>query len=103
MTQKTHVDDCLRGRIIGRLECGRIQMEVSEELNIAKSVIARLWKQFPDNGNVSWRYSAGLPRVTKPMEDQYLAITAKRRRRSTASDFAVICSHGYHSLKENRV
>ena len=36
MTQRTHVDDFLRGRIIGRLECGRTQMEVSEELGIAQ-------------------------------------------------------------------
>ncbi|GFX20972.1 HTH_Tnp_Tc3_2 domain-containing protein [Trichonephila clavipes] len=34
------------GRIIGRLECGRTQLEVSEELEIAKSVISRLWQQF---------------------------------------------------------
>ncbi|GFX07698.1 HTH_Tnp_Tc3_2 domain-containing protein [Trichonephila clavipes] len=32
MTQKKHLDDFLLGRIIGRLECGRTQLEVSEEL-----------------------------------------------------------------------
>ncbi|GFV51273.1 HTH_Tnp_Tc3_2 domain-containing protein [Trichonephila clavipes] len=31
----------LRGRIIVRLECGRIQLEVSEELGIAQGVISR--------------------------------------------------------------
>ncbi|GFS81979.1 uncharacterized protein TNCV_1790541 [Trichonephila clavipes] len=41
----------LRGRIIGRLECGRTQLEVSEELGIAQSVIFRLWQRFQDNGN----------------------------------------------------
>ncbi|GFV14579.1 transposable element Tcb1 transposase [Trichonephila clavipes] len=35
MTQRKHLDDVLRGRIIGRLECGRIQQEISEELGIA--------------------------------------------------------------------
>ncbi|GFY24720.1 transposable element Tcb1 transposase [Trichonephila clavipes] len=52
----------LRGRIIGRLECGRTQLEVSEELGIAQSVISRFWQRFQDD------------------------VTAKRNRRSTASD-----------------
>ncbi|GFX34029.1 uncharacterized protein TNCV_912301 [Trichonephila clavipes] len=42
MAQRKHLDDFLHGRIIGRLECGRIQLEVSEELGIAQSVIPRL-------------------------------------------------------------
>ncbi|GFT81136.1 transposable element Tcb1 transposase [Trichonephila clavipes] len=43
MTQRKHLDDFLRGRIIGRLECGRTQLEVSEELGIAQRVISRPW------------------------------------------------------------
>ncbi|GFX77195.1 transposable element Tcb2 transposase [Trichonephila clavipes] len=42
MAQRKHLDDFLRGRIIGRLECGRTQLEVSVELGIAQSVIPRL-------------------------------------------------------------
>ncbi|GFU47983.1 transposable element Tcb1 transposase [Trichonephila clavipes] len=34
--QRKHLDDFLRGRIIGRLKCGRTQLEVSEELGIAR-------------------------------------------------------------------
>ncbi|GFV45228.1 transposable element Tcb1 transposase [Trichonephila clavipes] len=44
MAQRKHLDDFLRGRIIGRLECVRTQLEVSEELGIAQSVISRLWQ-----------------------------------------------------------
>ncbi|GFT08706.1 transposable element Tcb1 transposase [Trichonephila clavipes] len=65
MAQRKHLDDFLRGRIIGRLECGRTQLEVSEELGIAQSVISRLWQRFQDD-----------------------AVTAKRNRRSTASDLS---------------
>ncbi|GFV94391.1 uncharacterized protein TNCV_3352291 [Trichonephila clavipes] len=43
MAQRKHLDDFLRGRIIGRLECGRTQLEEHEELGIAQSVILRLW------------------------------------------------------------
>ncbi|GFX37333.1 HTH_Tnp_Tc3_2 domain-containing protein [Trichonephila clavipes] len=62
------------------------KLDVSEELGIAQSVISRLWQRFQDDGNVSRCYSTGRPRVTTPNEDRYLVVTAKRKRRSTASD-----------------
>ncbi|GFV42796.1 transposable element Tcb1 transposase [Trichonephila clavipes] len=61
MAQRKHLDNFLRGRIIGRLECGRTQLEVSAELGIAQSVISRLWQGFQ------------------------VDVTAKRNRRNTAS------------------
>ncbi|GFW77878.1 uncharacterized protein TNCV_3910881 [Trichonephila clavipes] len=72
MAQRKHVDDFLRGRIIGLVECGRTQLEISEELGIAQSVISRLWQRFQDDGNVSRCYSTGRPRVTTPNEDRYI-------------------------------
>ncbi|GFX16219.1 uncharacterized protein TNCV_4704731 [Trichonephila clavipes] len=72
MAQRKHLDDFLRGRIIGRLECGRTQVEVSEKLGIAQSVISRLWKRFQDDSYVSRCYSTGHPRVTTPNEDRYI-------------------------------
>ncbi|GFY24888.1 transposable element Tcb2 transposase [Trichonephila clavipes] len=88
MAQSKHLADFLWGRIIGRLECRRTQLEVYEELGIAQSVISRLWQRFQDDGNVSRCYSTGHLRVTTPNEDRYLAVTAKRNRRSTASDLS---------------
>ncbi|GFV39492.1 transposable element Tcb1 transposase [Trichonephila clavipes] len=73
-------------------ECGRTQLEKSEELGIAQSVISRLWQRFQDDGYVSTCYSTGRPRVTTPNEDCYLAVTAKRNRRSTASDLSRLLS-----------
>ncbi|GFW64066.1 transposable element Tcb1 transposase [Trichonephila clavipes] len=64
LAQRKHLDDFLLGRIIGRLEYGRTQLEVSEKLGIARSVISRLWQRFQDD------------------------VTAKRNRRSTASDLS---------------
>ncbi|GFV63515.1 HTH_Tnp_Tc3_2 domain-containing protein [Trichonephila clavipes] len=49
MAQRKHLDDFLRVVIIGRLECGRTQLEVSEELGIALSAISRLWQRFQDD------------------------------------------------------
>ncbi|GFW74831.1 transposable element Tcb1 transposase [Trichonephila clavipes] len=88
MTQRKHLDDFFRGIIIGRLECGRTQLEVSEKLGIAQSVISRLWQRFQEDGNVSRCHSIDRPRFTTPNEDRYLAVTAKRNRRSTASDMS---------------
>ncbi|GFU06786.1 transposable element Tcb1 transposase [Trichonephila clavipes] len=75
-------------RLIGQLECGRTQLEISEELGITQSVPSRLWQRFQDDGNVSRCYSTGCPRVTTPNEGRYLAVTAKRNRQSTASDLS---------------
>ncbi|GFV45584.1 transposable element Tcb1 transposase [Trichonephila clavipes] len=93
MAQRKHLDDFLRARTIGRLECGRTQLEVSEELGIAQSVISRLWKRFQDDGNVSRCYSTGRPELQRRMRSGiYLAVTAKRNRRSTASDLSRLLS-----------
>ncbi|GFX08674.1 HTH_Tnp_Tc3_2 domain-containing protein [Trichonephila clavipes] len=86
VAQRKHLDDFLRDRNIGRLECGRTQLKVSEELGIVQSVISRLWQRFQDDGNVSRCYSTSRPRVTTPNEDLYFAVTAKTNRRSTALD-----------------
>ncbi|GFU99940.1 uncharacterized protein TNCV_3744981 [Trichonephila clavipes] len=74
MAQRKHLDDFLHGRIIGRLEYGRAQLEVSKELGIARSVISRLLQRFQNDGNVSRCYSTGRPRVTNPNEDRYIYI-----------------------------
>ncbi|GFW74768.1 transposable element Tcb1 transposase [Trichonephila clavipes] len=84
MAQMKHLDDFLNGRIMGRLECRRTQLEISE-LGISQSVIFRLWQRFQYDSNVSRCYSKGRPQVTTPNEDRYLAVTAKRNKRSSAS------------------
>ncbi|GFW21186.1 transposable element Tcb1 transposase [Trichonephila clavipes] len=60
MAQRKHLEDFLRGRIIRQLECGRTQLEVSEELGIVQSVISRLSQRFQDDGLVCSLILAGL-------------------------------------------
>ncbi|GFW88060.1 transposable element Tcb1 transposase [Trichonephila clavipes] len=67
IAQRKHLDDFLRGKIIGRLECGRTQLEVSEELGITQSVICRFWHRFQDDGNMSRCYSTGRPELQRRM------------------------------------
>ncbi|GFS96971.1 transposable element Tcb1 transposase [Trichonephila clavipes] len=89
MAQMKHLDDFLRGRIIGRLQFGRTQLEVFEVLGIAQRVISRLWQRFQDDSNVSRCYRTGRTRVTTPNENRYLAVTARRNRKNTASDLSL--------------
>ncbi|GFT24333.1 HTH_Tnp_Tc3_2 domain-containing protein [Trichonephila clavipes] len=81
MTERLYISEKCIGYSISKLE-------VSEELGIAQSFISRLWSRFQDDGNVSRCYSTGHPRVITPNEDRYLAVTAKKNRRSTASDLS---------------
>ncbi|GFY23206.1 transposable element Tcb1 transposase [Trichonephila clavipes] len=71
MAQRKYLEDSLRGRIIGRLECGRTQLEVFEELGIAQSVISMLWQRFQNDGNVRRCYSTGCLRVTTSNENRF--------------------------------
>ncbi|GFT55410.1 uncharacterized protein TNCV_3189191 [Trichonephila clavipes] len=93
----------LRGRIIGRLECGRTQPEVSEELGIAQSAICRLWQRFKDDGNVSRCYSTCHPRVTTPNKDQYLDFQKKQTEHSIRPFSSVFLNYRYDGFKADRV
>ncbi|GFT01678.1 uncharacterized protein TNCV_4205061 [Trichonephila clavipes] len=96
----------LRGRIIRRLECGRTQLEVSEELGIAQSVISRLWQRFQDDGNVSRCYSTGRPQVTTPNEDRYIFgiyCQKKQTEHSIRPVSSALFSYRYDSFKADRV
>ncbi|GFW50217.1 transposable element Tcb1 transposase [Trichonephila clavipes] len=46
MSSRHHIDDFMRGRIIGRIEEGRNVTDVAREFDIAHSVVSRLWKSF---------------------------------------------------------
>ncbi|GFW46473.1 transposable element Tcb1 transposase [Trichonephila clavipes] len=84
MAQRKHLDHFLRGRIIGRLECGRSQLEVSEKLGIARSIFSRLWQRFQDDANVSSCYAPELQRRMRTGIWQLLP----KETRSTASDLS---------------
>ncbi|GFT48926.1 transposable element Tcb1 transposase [Trichonephila clavipes] len=45
MSSRHHIDDFMRGRIIGKIEEGRKITEVAREFEIAHSVVSRLWKK----------------------------------------------------------
>lgn len=54
----------VRGRAIGHLEAGQSQLEVLQVLNIATSVVYRLWRCSQEEGDVHRCFGRGHPRVT---------------------------------------
>ncbi|GFX79553.1 transposable element Tcb2 transposase [Trichonephila clavipes] len=87
MSSRHHIDDFMRGRIIGKIEEGRKITDVAREFDIAHSVVSRLWKSFKTTGMCSRRYGECCVRSTTPAEDRYV-LSAKRNRRTTAQQVA---------------
>ncbi|GFW61858.1 hypothetical protein TNCV_4668831 [Trichonephila clavipes] len=56
MSSRHHIDDFMRGRIIGKIEEGRKLTDVAREFDIAHSVVSRLWKSFKTTGMCSRRH-----------------------------------------------
>ncbi|GFV99845.1 transposable element Tcb1 transposase [Trichonephila clavipes] len=88
MSSGHHIDDFMRGRIIGKIEEGRKITDVAREFDIAHSVVSRLWKSFKTTGMCSRRHGGGRVRSTTPAKDRYIVLSAKRNRRTTAQQVA---------------
>ncbi|GFS88186.1 hypothetical protein TNCV_3149511 [Trichonephila clavipes] len=91
MSSRHHIDDFMRGRIIGKIEEGRKITDVAREFDIAHSVVSRLWKSFKTTGMCSRRHGGGRVRSTTPAEDRYIVLyqkKKKRNRRTTAQQVA---------------
>ncbi|GFU70338.1 transposable element Tcb2 transposase [Trichonephila clavipes] len=87
MSSRHHIDDFMRGRIIGKIEEGRKITDVAREFDIAHSVVSRLWKSFKTTG-MCRRHGGGRVRSTTHSEDRYIVLSAKRNRRTTAQQVA---------------
>ncbi|GFW94183.1 transposable element Tc1 transposase [Trichonephila clavipes] len=74
MSFRHHIDDFMRGRIIGKIEEGRKITDVAREFDIAHSVVSRLWKSFKTTGMCSRRHGGGRVRSTTPAEDRYTVL-----------------------------
>ncbi|GFT09629.1 transposable element Tcb2 transposase [Trichonephila clavipes] len=88
MSSRHHIDDFMRGRIIGKIEEGRKITDVAREFDIAHSVVSWLWKSFKTSGMCSRGHGGGRVRSTTPAEDRYIVLSAKRNRRTTAQQVA---------------
>ncbi|GFW87718.1 transposable element Tc1 transposase [Trichonephila clavipes] len=88
MSSRHHIDDFMRGPIIGKIKEGRKITDVAREFDIAHSVVSRLWKSFKTTGMCSRRHGGGRDRSTTPAKDRYIVLSAKRNRQTKAQQVA---------------
>ncbi|GFX18948.1 transposable element Tcb2 transposase [Trichonephila clavipes] len=81
MPSRHHIDDFMRGRIIGKIE-GRKITDVDREFDIAHSVVSRLWKSFKTTGMCSRRHGEV---VLEQETNQFLAASGKQISRKTVA------------------
>ncbi|GFW24828.1 uncharacterized protein TNCV_1960931 [Trichonephila clavipes] len=87
MSSRHHIDDFMRGRIIGKIEEGRKITDVAREFDIAHSVVSRLWKSFKTTGMCSRRHGGGSVRSTTPGKRQiYRPISKKEQAHHSSAD-----------------
>ncbi|GFV54325.1 hypothetical protein TNCV_4366001 [Trichonephila clavipes] len=83
MSSRHHIDDFMRGRIIGKIEEGRKITDVARVFDITHSVVSRLWKSFKTTGMCSSRRHGEVVLEVRRMQNIYRPIS-KRNRRTTA-------------------
>ncbi|GFX18361.1 hypothetical protein TNCV_4306621 [Trichonephila clavipes] len=105
MSSRHHIDDFMRGRIMGKIEEGRKITDVAREFDIAHSVVSRLWKSFKTSGMCSRRHGevvlevrrlqktdissyqqngTGAPQLSR-WQNQFLAASGKQISRKTVA------------------
>ncbi|GFX40593.1 uncharacterized protein TNCV_2373771 [Trichonephila clavipes] len=78
MARRNHLDDFIRGRIIGKLEEEHTVTSVAAEFAINKSVVSRAWKAFQTTSTAVRKVGGGRPRMTTAGDDRYNILQAKR-------------------------
>ncbi|GFY10783.1 hypothetical protein TNCV_1123061 [Trichonephila clavipes] len=88
MSSRHHIDDFMRGRIIGKIEEGRKITDVARGFDIAHSVVSRLWKSFKTTGMCSRRHGEVVLEVRRLQKTDISSYQQKRNRRTTAQQVA---------------
>ncbi|GFU66665.1 transposable element Tcb1 transposase [Trichonephila clavipes] len=85
MSSRHHIDDFMRGRIIGKIEEGRKITDVDREFDIAHSVVSRLWKSFKTTGMCSRRHGKVVLEVRRLQKTD---ISSYQQKGTTAQEVA---------------
>ncbi|GFW63466.1 transposable element Tcb2 transposase [Trichonephila clavipes] len=84
MSSRHHIEDFMRGRIIGKIEEEQKITDVAREFDIAHNVVSRLWKSFKTTGMCSRQHGGGRSR-TQQVANQFLAASGKQISRKTVA------------------
>ncbi|GFY20122.1 transposable element Tcb2 transposase [Trichonephila clavipes] len=88
MSSRHHIDDFMRGRIIGKIEEGQKNNRCCQGVRHRSQRCLRLWKSFKTTGMCSRRHGGDHVRSTTPAEDIYIILSVIRNRRTTAQQVA---------------
>ncbi|GFV08105.1 transposable element Tcb2 transposase [Trichonephila clavipes] len=102
MSSRHHIDDFMRGQIIGKIEEGRKITDVSREFNIARSVVSRLLKSFKTTGMCSRRHGEVVLEVRRLQKTDISSYQQKEQaHHSSAGGKSVSCCLRKADLPKN--
>ncbi|GFX20783.1 transposable element Tcb2 transposase [Trichonephila clavipes] len=78
MSSRHHIDDFMRGRIIGKIEEGRKITDVAREFDIAHSVVSRLWKSFKTTGMCSRRHGEVVLETPTDLAREWYCLSSRK-------------------------
>ncbi|GFX63180.1 transposable element Tcb2 transposase [Trichonephila clavipes] len=88
MSSRHHIDDFMRGRIIGKIEEGRKITDVAREFDIAHSVVSRLCGSHLKLLECVVDGTGEVVLEVRRLQKTYIVLSAKRNRRTTAQQVA---------------
>ncbi|GFS94329.1 transposable element Tcb2 transposase [Trichonephila clavipes] len=103
MAQRCQLDMLTKGRVVGMLESSRSQTEVSRILNVDLSVISRLWQRFQRTEDVTRQPVSCRPRVTTPLQDRYMVISARLNHAGLYARKTAVCISFTSAHKRTRL
>ncbi|GFX04920.1 transposable element Tcb2 transposase [Trichonephila clavipes] len=86
MFSRHHIDDFMRGRIIGKIEEGRKITDVARVFDIAHSVVSRLWKSFKTTGMCSTRHGEVVLEVRRLQKTDISSYQQKEQAHHSSAD-----------------
>ncbi|GFV00688.1 transposable element Tc3 transposase [Trichonephila clavipes] len=102
MSSRHHIDDFMRGRIIGKIEEGRKITDVAREFDITHSVVSRLWKSFKTTGMCSRRHGEVVLEVRRLQKTDISSYQQKEQaHHSSACGKSVSCCLRKADLPKN--
>ncbi|GFX44975.1 transposable element Tcb2 transposase [Trichonephila clavipes] len=85
MSQRSHLTDSEVWRVVGRLEGGQTQTEVTKAIGVSQKCDLQALEPFLETGSAGRRPGQGRRWATMPNENRYLVFTAWRHRNMNAT------------------
>lgn len=85
--RRKQTSDFERGRIVGMIEAGLSQREVSRRTGWSRYTIQRWYDRYVNQGNCDRRHGSGRPRISDARDDRFLTLLCRRNRFASANSY----------------